>query len=351
MKHALIRLAAAASAATIAAGLSIMAATTAGATGTAGCKRGSGPDLAGRHLTNAMVSNFGRGHLRCANLNGAHMAGLSLIQVDFTGASMRGAHLQHADLTQAVLDRAVLIGANLSHATLGQVTATDANFAGANLSHANFGQADLTGANLSHANLTGATFTQATLDRVIWTGVKGIPPYSSYLLLAAAAIFALLVLGSIRQRLSGRPIRRRDFGSAKTIRGRGPVSLVRGLIGAFVAAVGFHLFAGGLIGQIVGAFGPPVTQTCSGPQCVVGVGSGFVGLFVGLFVFLIGMGVRSGRSRFRQPSTAAGTAAGTWVSSGDVGVYNPSGPFFQQGPGYPPPGQGGPTDASPPFTS
>jgi hypothetical protein len=332
----------------VAVGLVVMVAgTAASATSIAGCRPGAGANLAGRHLTDTMITNFAPGHLRCANLDGANLAGLSLIQVDFTGASMRHANLRNADLTQAMLDHAVLTRANLSHARLGQVTATGANFAGANLSHADFGQADLTGANLSRANLTGASFTHATLDGVTWTGVTGIPPYSTYLLIAAVVIFALLVLGSIRQRLSGTPIRRRDYGSAKTIRGRGPVSLVRGLIGAFVAALGFHLFAGGLIGQVAGAFGPPVTQTCSGPPCVVGVGSGFVGLFVGVFVFLIGMGVRRAGSRFRQPSAAAGT----WVSPADVGPYNPGGPYFQQGPGYLPPTQGGPSDASPPWTS
>jgi hypothetical protein len=205
----------------------------------------------------------------------------------------------------------------------------------------------LTGANLSHANLTGATFTQATLDRVTWTGVMGIPPYSKYLLIATAVIFALLVLGSIRQRLSSTPIRRKDFGSAKTIRGRGPVSLVRGIIGAFIAALGFHLFAGGLIGQIASAFGPPVTQTCSGPQCAVGVSSGVVGLVIGIIVLPFGMGVRNGRSRFRQPRASSGA----WISPADAGTYNPGGPFIQQGPGYLPPSQSGRTDASPPWPS
>ena len=40
---------------------------------------------------------------------------------------------------------------------------------------------------------------------------------------------------------------------------------------------------------VAGGFGAPVTQTCSGPLCAVGVGSGMVGAFAGILVILIGL--------------------------------------------------------------
>src|SRR5580658_4649622 len=97
-----------------------------------GCKPGSGPQLAGRHLSEATVSGYTPGYLRCANLTGADLAGLSLGQVDFTGAILRDADLDHADLTQATLNQANLSGANLSDATMLQVEARQAKLVGAN---------------------------------------------------------------------------------------------------------------------------------------------------------------------------------------------------------------------------
>ena len=303
--------------------LTASTAVAAGAT-TASCTPGSGPDLAGRQLTSSDLSSYSSG-LQCANLTGADLSGLSLIQVDFTGAVMRNANLQHADLSQATLDQADLSGANLSNAQMTQVSARSAKLVGAQLAHADFTQADLTGADLAKANLSGTTFTQATLDQANFAGATGVPPYSLYLLIVAGIILALLVLGSVRK---GRRILRLNrqampgFAMSRT-----GITLTRGLVGSFVVALGFHLFLGGLIGEIASASGPPVAQTCSaGALCTVGVASGFFGLFGGVFVILAGFAIR--RVRYPAPSYAG-------MSGGPMG---PS-PMFG---GLPRPGFGGP---------
>jgi len=204
-------------------GLGIAAAAAAGvaaasASAVAGqhCRPGSGPHLAGRHLTAAKIARYGH-DLTCANLRGADLSGLSLVQIDFTGANMRSANLQDANLTQATLSHADLSGANLSRATMIQVTAQDtaftdadlsyakmgqaeapgAQFHGADLSHADLGQANLVGADLSGATLTGTSFAEAELGQATFTGAKGLRPWSMYLLLATAAVFVLLLLGTV----------------------------------------------------------------------------------------------------------------------------------------------------------
>jgi uncharacterized protein YjbI with pentapeptide repeats len=87
---------------------------TASAAGGAGstCQPGSGPQLAGRHLTKADIAGYEPGSLRCADLSGANLSGLSLIQIDLSSANLRDADLAHADLTQATLDGADLADAN-----------------------------------------------------------------------------------------------------------------------------------------------------------------------------------------------------------------------------------------------
>lgn len=289
-----------------------MVAFTVGAWGTAmaqtadaSCQPGSGPHLAGKTLTSSDVSNYSPGHLRCADLSGADMSGLSLIQVDLTGAILRNANLQNTDLTQATLDGADLSHANLSNAKLDQASAHNANFGGANLTSASMVQTDLTGASLNGASLGGVSFTEATLTGTTFTGATGVTPWSFYLLIASGLLFLLLAVGTI----------------SRARRPGGPRSVILALLGGLVAAFGFHLFAGGLIDEFLGGFGTPVTQTCTGPLCTVGVGSGTVGIFAGIILLLIGLGMRRSRG---LPSTAggitgpyAGTAAGPY--GGGVG--------------------------------
>jgi uncharacterized protein YjbI with pentapeptide repeats len=315
---------------------------------TASCTPGSGPDLAGRHLTGSDLSSDSSG-LRCANLTGADLSGLSLVQVDFTGAVMRDANLQHADFSQATLDQADLSGANLSNAQMIQVSARHAKLVGAKLAHADFTQADLTGADLSKANLSGATFTQATLDQANFAGATGVPPYSLYLLIVAGIIFTLLLLGSIRK--SSRILRLNRQAMSSFAMSRTGITLTRGLVGALIVAFGFHLFLGGLADEIVSASGPPLAQTCSaGALCTVGVASGFFGLIGGVFVIIAGFAV--GRVRYPAPGNLgmpggpmgqgamfggfAGPGVGGSLGSGTAGSFDS--------------GTGGPSDSGTPWS-
>src|SRR5262249_23562352 len=188
----------------------------------------------------------------------------SLIQVDLTGAILRNADLQHANMGQAVLVDADLSDANLTDADLSQVTAQHAKLTGANLTGADLTQADLTDADLSRANVSGATFDEATLDGTNFTHATGVPPLYLFVGFVALLFFVLLVLASLRRVRS----------SLRS--GRNPALLLGlGLIGSLVAAIGFNLAVGGLIGEAFSAGGPPVTQTCSaGLVCTVGVSSG-----------------------------------------------------------------------------
>lgn len=297
-------------------------ATAVGAT-TASCTPGSGPDLAGRHLTSSDLSSYSSG-LQCANLTGADLSGLSLAQVDFTGAVMRDANLQGADLSQATFDQADLSGANLSNAQMIQASARHARLAGADLAHADFTQADLTGADLTRANLSGTTFSQATLDQANFAGVTGVPPYSLYLLVVAGIILTLLIAGSIRK--GRRVLRLNRQAMSGFAMSRTGITLARGLVGSVVVALGFHLFLGGLADEVVSSFGPPLAQTCSaGALCTVGVASGFFGLFGGVLVIIAGFAVW--RVRYPAPGYSG-------MSRGPVGA----GPMFG---GFPGPGSGG----------
>jgi uncharacterized protein YjbI with pentapeptide repeats len=199
----------------------------AGAKGaTAGpCTPGSGRQLAGKHVTPPRLE---RGGLQCADLSGANLSGLDLVQDDLTsvlapnanfsgaklgqatltGAVLHGANLQDADLTQATMTGADLSGANLNHATLDQVEAEGVNLSGADLSDASLIQATLNNANLATAKVSGADFTQAELSDVNFDGVRGLTDWSRYLLIGAAVIFLLLAAVSVRRavrRGPGRP--------------------------------------------------------------------------------------------------------------------------------------------------
>ncbi len=217
-------------AAAMAAGIAAASASVSAAAGQ-DCRPGSGPHLAGRHLTAAKIARYGH-DLTCANLQGADLSDLSLVQIDFTGANMRSANLTGADLTQATLSHADLSGANLSRATMIQVTAhgttftgadlsyakmgqaeaPDAQFHGANLSRADLGQANLVGADLSGTTLTGTSFVETKLGQATFKGAKGLRPWSTYLLLATAGVFVLLLLGTATRIARTARVRAMGFG-------------------------------------------------------------------------------------------------------------------------------------------
>ncbi len=267
----------------------------------ASCEPGSGPQLAGRTLTSSQVSGYQPGQLRCADLAGANLAGVSLIQIDLTGANLSHADLQHADLTQATLTGADLAGANLSDATLDQSTDQHASFQDANLSGASAIQVDLTGATLQGAELGGTNFTQATFSNTNFHGVRGLFPWSMYLLIAAGVLLILLLAGTLR----------------KAVRLRRPGRAVVAVVGCVLAALGFHLFAGGLISQVLGGSGSPIPQACSGPQCAVGVASGAWAIPVGVFAVIIGLAMRAMRSK--QPPPPSGPTV-YWAGGDSAGM-------------------------------
>lgn len=265
------------------------------------CQPGSGKQLAGKQLTASDISSFQSGDLRCANLTGADLSGLSLAQADLTGAILRNADLQHADLTQVTFNFADLSGANLTGATMIQVQARQAKLAGADLSGVNLTEADLTGADLSKTKLGGASFSLATLDHTTFTGATGVPPWNLYVLIVAVLIFASLAWGTVGRGL--RTTRNAGGFAFSTATGSRPgTTLTLGLAGSLLAALGFNLTIGGLLGLVLGADGPPLTQTCAGALCKVGVASGFLGLFGGIAVIIAGFAIRASGRRNRQPA-------------------------------------------------
>jgi hypothetical protein len=274
----------------------VMMGLTAGAAAVAAdsCQPGSGPNLAGKQLTNSSLSQYEPSGLRCANLTGADLSGLSLVQFDFTSANLSKANLQHSDLSQATLVDADLSGANLTDATMIQVTANDAKLVGANLSGVDLTQADLTNADLSKANLSGTSFTQATLDHATFTGATGLLPWNLFVLAFGLLMIVLLLIGTLRRTFGGRSA---GFGYSNQTGTNPGVTMVRGLLGAIVVGIGFSLAIGGFLGEVLSAAGPPVAQTCEGALCKVGVSSGFIGIFGGVFVIIAGFALRASSRR------------------------------------------------------
>ncbi|MFI6451723.1 pentapeptide repeat-containing protein [Streptosporangium amethystogenes] len=128
------------------------------------CRPGQGVNLRGRDFTRGAQLPA---DLRCANLTGAKLNGVELIQKDLTGAILRGASLKQANLTQARLKYADLRGADLTEAELGQMHADHADLRDAILVDAEAGQAEF-----PYANLTGAKLTRAELTQVNFTAAK-----------------------------------------------------------------------------------------------------------------------------------------------------------------------------------
>ncbi len=284
------------------------------------CQPGSGKNLAGAHLSASQISGYSD-NLRCANLAGADLEGLSLAQIDFTGAIMHNANLQHADLTQATLSYADLSGANLTDATMIQVTAQHAKMVGANLSGVDLTQADLTDADLSKATLSGTTFDETTTAHTTFTGAKGVLPIGLYIGILAVLFLLLLLWGSLRRNLKAAKSAG-GFGYSNTIGSNPAVGLIRGIVGSVIVALGFNLCVGGFLGEVISAAGPPVKQACTGALCVVGVSSGFIGIFGGVVLMIAGFIIRA----VKRNNQAAFNASGPGGFSG-VGPFNSPTPF------------------------
>jgi hypothetical protein len=70
------------------------------------------------------------------------------------------------------------------------------------------------------------------------------------------------------------------------------VKVLWGVVGSVIAVLGIHLFLGGMLGSVAGAFNP-LLDSAAGPLAVVGVGAGVLGTVVGIPLAMFGFFVRS----------------------------------------------------------
>jgi len=89
-------------------------------------------------------------------------------------ADLRGANLSGINLMQADLSGANLCETDLSHAHLGGVSLFAADLSGANLSGARLIRTDLCNAKLTEAHVSGALFLETILCNVDLSAVRGI---------------------------------------------------------------------------------------------------------------------------------------------------------------------------------
>lgn len=104
-----------------------------------------------------------------ADLEGANLRGLDLINVDLSYADLTNANLSGANLSYANLGRAHFKNANLEGVNLGCSKLIKADLRCANLNKAKLNRTNLRGANLKEANLSntelyGANFRYAICD-------------------------------------------------------------------------------------------------------------------------------------------------------------------------------------------
>ena len=93
--------------------------------------------------------------------------GVTMKEINLSGADLRGANLSGADLRRADLSDAIFVEANLSGANL-----RGANLSGAVFIRANLSDADLCDTDLREADLVGATLHEATLERANLEGAE-----------------------------------------------------------------------------------------------------------------------------------------------------------------------------------
>jgi uncharacterized protein YjbI with pentapeptide repeats len=110
--------------------------------------------------------------LQCADLHGATLDGLDLVQVDLSGADARDASFRDARLIQADLTGADLRGAHFEHADLGQADLVRADARGAFFGDAGLDQADLNDADLRDADFVSASLIQTDLNDADLRGAK-----------------------------------------------------------------------------------------------------------------------------------------------------------------------------------
>lgn len=117
-------------------------------------------DMAGTDLRGAWLDGAVLAH---ANLRGAELSEASLRGASLEGAHFEGARLVGVDLGETDAGDAVFTGAVLREARLGGARLTDCDLSGADLTDAYLAESSLRRARLSGAMLTGATLWRADL--------------------------------------------------------------------------------------------------------------------------------------------------------------------------------------------
>ncbi len=141
----------------------------------------AGTDLRHAHLARAHLewarlgetdlseADLSRAHLAAAHFAGANLLNARLEGAELIGANLAGANLVGAHLESAHLEWAFMVTANLEGAILRNAHLSGAEMMWARLPRADLSGADLTGANLEHAHLVWARLKGARYDaRTRW---------------------------------------------------------------------------------------------------------------------------------------------------------------------------------------
>ena len=123
------------------------------------------PDWAktGKPKPNFRDAELAFAFLSGADLSGAQMQRINLIEAQMEGASLSYAQMQGANLWRAQMDGASLIGAQLQGANLWRAQLLGANFNGAQMQDSLLSETQMQGANLTFAQMQGTDFSDAQM--------------------------------------------------------------------------------------------------------------------------------------------------------------------------------------------
>jgi len=136
------------------------------------CLAGTSLVSADLRLTHLEGADLRYARLESANLSGAQLEGANLTGAVLDHVYFTGCQLGNAKLAHASLNNATLFGTQLQGAFLVEVEAKHANFTGAQLAGADLRKADLRGARFIGANLRGANLAEADLEGAIFVGAQ-----------------------------------------------------------------------------------------------------------------------------------------------------------------------------------
>jgi Uncharacterized low-complexity proteins len=136
------------------------------------CLAGTSLMAADLRLAHLEGADLRYAHLERANLSGARLEGANLTRANLERVFFTGCQLDNAKLSHALLSYAMFFGAQLNGAFLVGVQAEETNFTGAQLEGADLRKANLKGARFIGANLKGADLTEANLEGAILIGAQ-----------------------------------------------------------------------------------------------------------------------------------------------------------------------------------